>query len=123
MALPLFYSGDMTKLDEFTLNILCNPEVIEVNQDPLGQCARVIGQTGSTFVLVKDMEDGSKAVGLCNRSEKETSVTAKWKDLGLAVRQSVRDLWRQKDLGVFEGEFTAKVPRHGVLLLRVRSVE
>ncbi len=40
MASPLFYSGDMTRLDEFTLNVLCNPEVIEVNQDPLWPVGR-----------------------------------------------------------------------------------
>ena len=36
MAAPLFYSGDITRLDAFTLNVLCNAEVIEVDQDPLG---------------------------------------------------------------------------------------
>ena len=54
MASPLFYSGDMTRLDEFTLNILCNTEVIEVNQDPLGQCARVVKLGGDSFLMVKN---------------------------------------------------------------------
>ena len=89
MASPLFYSGDMTKLDAFTLNILCNPEVIEVDQDPLGQCARVVGKPGKTFVLVKDLEDGSKAVGLCNRGEIETKVASQWSDLDLTGEHKV----------------------------------
>ncbi len=121
MASPLFYSGDMTKLDEFTLNILCNPEVIEVDQDPLGQCARVVGKPGNTFVLVKDMEDGSKAVGLCNRGEVEIEVTAKWNDIGVTGKQTVRDLWREKDLGEFSDQFTTVVPRHGVVLVRLKT--
>ncbi len=33
MASPLIFSGDMTKLDPFTLNVLCNSEVIDVDQD------------------------------------------------------------------------------------------
>ena len=41
-ASPLIFSGDMAKLDPFTLNVLCNHEVIEVNQDPLGKQARII---------------------------------------------------------------------------------
>jgi alpha-galactosidase len=123
MASPLFYSGDMTKLDEFTLNILCNPEVIEVNQDPLGQCARVVGKPGDTFVLVKDMEDGSKAIGLCNRSEFEQVASVNWSDLGLTGKQNVRDLWRHKNLGAFTGKFEAKVPRHGVVLVRITPVK
>lgn len=119
MASPLFFSGDMGKLDEFTTNVLCNPEVIEVDQDPLGQCARVVPLAEETFLMVKDMEDGSKAVGLCNRGEMETTVQAKWTDLGIKGRQRVRDLWRQKDLGTFEKVFEAKVPRRGVVLIRL----
>ena len=42
-------------------------------------------------------------------------VTAKWSDLGLTGKQRVRDLWRQKDLGEFDGSFTTKVPpRHAL---------
>lgn len=119
MASPLFYSGDMNRLDAFTLNVLCNPEVIDVDQDPLGQCARVVHLTDATFLMVKDLEDGSKAVGLFNRGDGEVSVTAKWSDLGLTGSQAVRDLWRQKDLGRFDNQFQASVPRHGGVLVRM----
>jgi alpha-galactosidase len=119
-AAPLFYSGDMSRLDPFTLNVLCNPEVIEVDQDPLGECATVVKLTDDTFLMVKRMEDGSRAVGLCNRGETKETITAKWSDLGLTGKKIVRDLWRQKDIGKFDGQFTATVPRHGVVLVRVR---
>jgi alpha-galactosidase len=119
MAAPIFYSGDMSKLDEFTLNVLCNPEVIAVNQDPLGQCARVVKLDEDTFLMVKDLEDGTKAVGLCNRGEDKVRVTAKWSDLGVKGKQPVRDVWRQKDLGKFTGEFKADVPRRGVVLVKI----
>ncbi len=45
MAAPLIFSGDMTKLDAFTLNVLCNAEVIAVDQDPLGKQAKILRQT------------------------------------------------------------------------------
>ena len=32
---------------------------------------------------------------------------------------AVRDLWRQKDLGTFDGEFSTVVPRHGTVFVRV----
>lgn len=120
-AAPLFFSGHMGKLDEFTVNVLCNAEVIDVDQDPLGQCARVVTLDEDAFLMVKDLEDGAKAVGLFNRGELETSVTAKWADLGVTGKQNLRDLWRQKDLGGFENEFKANVPRHGVIMLRVEA--
>lgn len=120
MAAPLFYSGDMGRLDDFTLNVLCNPEVIDVDQDPLGQSARVIKHSEECFIMVKDLEDGSKAVGLFNQGEFPQLVKASWTEIGLRGRRRVRDLWREKDLGRFEGDFTATVGRHGGLLVRIQ---
>ena len=120
MGSPLFFSGDMGKLDEFTINVLCNPEVIEIDQDPLGQCARVVPLSADTFLMVKDLEDHSKAVGLCNRGQAPQTITARWSDLGVEGRQVVRDLWRQRDLGVFQPGFSSLVDRRGVVLVRIR---
>jgi alpha-galactosidase len=141
---PLLIGCDMTQLDDFTLNLLSNDEVLEVNQDPLGRQAARIKQDGSLEVWAKDMEDGSKAVGLFNRGDAEAVVGVTWPELGLngpqpasggaeqsgasrlrtlgqhgGNRQLVRDLWRQKDLGYFKDQFQTPVPRHGVVLVRV----
>ena len=121
LAAPLILSGDITRLDEFTLSLLCNDEVIEVDQDPLGKPGRRVSRDGLLEVWAKEMEDGNKAVGLFNRGETDATVTAKWSDLGLSGKQIVRDLWRQKDLGHFQGQFQAPVPRHGVMLVRLRA--
>jgi len=120
MASPLFFSGDMGKLDDFTLNVLCNPEVIEIDQDPLGQCARVLRLDAGTFLMVKDLEDHTQAVGLCNQGQAPQTIKANWSDIGVGGKQVVRDLWRQQDLGAFEGGFSAVVDRRGVMLVRIR---
>jgi alpha-galactosidase len=122
MAAPLIFSGDMEKLDEFTLNILCNAEAIEVNQDPLGKQAPIIEKTEDYFIMAKDMEDGSKALGLFNTAESQTDITVLWKDLGIKGPYRVRDLWRQKDLGTYRNQFEAQVPRHGVVFVRMFPV-
>lgn len=119
MAAPLIFSGDMTKLDDFTLNVLCNREVIAIDQDPLGKQARIVRQTPSELVLAKPLEDGSLAVGLFNLSEFPLEMAVSWKELDRPGPQVVRDLWRQKDLGPQEDGFSSQVPRHGVLLLRL----
>jgi alpha-galactosidase len=119
LASPLLIGCDMTKLDDFTLGLLTNDEVLEVSQDPLGRQAGRVAKAGQTEVWAKEMEDGSRAVGLFNRGENETVVTASWADLGVSGKQTVRDLWRQKDLGGFESQFQASVPRHGVVLVRL----
>ena len=119
MAAPLIFSGDMDKLDEFTLNVLCNAEVIEIDQDPLGKQAPIIAQTDEYFIMAKDMEDGSKAVGLFNTTEIATNISVSWKDLYIEGPRRVRDLWRQKNLGTYKNRFETKVPRHGVAFIRI----
>jgi alpha-galactosidase len=122
LAAPLIFSGDITRLDDFTLSLLTNDEVIEVDQDPLGQPGKRITKDGDLEVWAKAMEDGSLAVGLFNRGNAVSAVTAKWADLGISGKQRVRDLWRQSDVGVFETEFQAAVARHGVVLIRLWPV-
>ena len=85
---------DMTAMDDFTVSLLSNDEVLAVNQDPLGHQAGRVVKDGNLEIWAKDMEDGSKAVGLFNRNDSETNVVAKWSDLGLTGQQTVRDLWR-----------------------------
>ena len=69
MAAPLFFAGNMTALNDFTLGLLCNSEVIDVDQDALGRQARVIRQSKDELILEKPLEDGSVAVGFFNLSE------------------------------------------------------
>jgi len=119
VAAPLIFSGDITRLDDFTLGLLTNDDVIAVDQDPLGRPGRRAAMAGDIEVWVRDLEDGSKAVGLFNRGEHLASITASWPDIGVAGPQQVRDLWRCKDLGACDGAFTAYVARHGVVLVRL----
>ncbi len=119
MAAPLFYSGDMGTLDEFTLNVLCNAEVIEVDQDALGKQARIVRRTDDEFILAKPMADGSLAVGLFNLADNEREVAVSWQDLGIEGRRRARDVWRQKDTGAVAGQYKALLPPHGVALARL----
>jgi len=121
MASPLFFSGDMSKLDDFTLNILCNSEVIDVDQDALGLQARVVRQSADEFILEKQLEDGSVAVGFFNLSESSRKMSAGLADLGLNGSRNVRDLWRQKEIGAVSGTISTDVARHGVSLVRLSS--
>jgi alpha-galactosidase len=123
-SVPLLLGNDLTKLDAFTLSLLTNDEVIEVDQDPLGKQATTVSKIDSCGVLAKDMEDGSKAVGLFNITDGVTrKLSVKWSELGITGKYIVRDLWRQKDLGLFEDEFSAEVKPHGVVMVRLRKAK
>jgi alpha-galactosidase len=68
-------------------------------------------------IIVKELSDGSKAFGLFNRNSEARVVVADWKTLGFSGLQRLRDVWRHKDIGTYEGSFSAKVPPHGIVLL------
>lgn len=124
MSVPLLLGNDISKLDAFTFSLLTNQEVLAVNQDLLGKQAMVISRNEDMGVMAKDLEDGSKAAGLFNLSDNGAQpVILKWKDLGIKGKYIVRDLWRQKDLGVFEDEFKADVAQHGVIMVSVRAAK
>jgi len=124
---PLLIGCDMEKLDDFTLNLLTNDEVIDINQDPLGKQATCIQTIGGLRIYVKELEDGSRAVGFCNFGLDIVDLSYKDFDkLGFNGQFKVRDLWRQKDIANIEtktGQLALKVPVHGVLLYKFTSVK
>jgi alpha-galactosidase len=119
LSSPLLIGCDMTQMDDFTLNLLTNDEVLEVSQDPRGKQAGRVFKEGDLEVWAKDMEDGSKAVGLFNRGTWKSEIKVRWSDLGIRGKQAVRDLWRQKDLGTYSEEFKTFVQRHGVVMVKI----
>ena len=141
LAAPLLIGCDLSKLDPFTTDLLCNDEVIDVDQDPLGNQASRRAQQGGPGAMqglmsavglgkkqnpsawgevwARPLFDGTMAVGLFNRGELPGPITATWAALGLAGKQPVRDLWRRKDLGEFDGAYSADIPPHGVVLLKI----
>jgi alpha-galactosidase len=119
LSAPLILGCDLTKLDPFTYNLITNDEVIDVDQDSLAKQAICVSKDANTSVYAKPLEDGSWAVGLVNRDAAPGQVTLHWSDIQLTGQQVVRDLWRQKDLGNFDQQFSAQVPSHGTVLIRV----
>jgi alpha-galactosidase len=119
LSAPLLLGCDLEKLDDFTKGLLTNDEVLAIDQDTLCKQATVVAKQAQTLIYAKPLDDGSWAVGLFNLGPIESPVTVQWSDLGISGKQVVRDLWRQKDLGTFDGTFTSPVGAHGVVLIRV----
>ncbi len=120
LAAPLIVGADLSALKPADLSILTNPEVLAVDQDPLGVQGRRVAREGPLEVWMKPLADGSKAVGLFNRELGVMAVTAHFRDIGVGEDARVRDLWAGKDLGDFHDKYTADVPGHGAVLIRVK---
>jgi alpha-galactosidase len=122
LSAPLLLGNDLSRMDDFTLNLLTNDEVLAINQDPLGIQAKMVLKKGNIQVWMKELEDASKAIGIFNLGEKDTYFELNWTDIKQDPTQQVFDVWRQKDLGV-SSSFTTKILSHGVQLIKVKSTE
>lgn len=126
MAAPLIASNDLMHMPATTRAILTNREVIAVDQDALGIQGNKVADSGTGLqVWSKSLRGGStnvRAVALFNRSSAAANITVHWSSIGLpATRASVRNLWTHNDAGSFDGSYTANVPSHGVVMLRIAS--
>jgi hypothetical protein len=119
LASPLLIGCDIAQMDDFTLGLLTNSEVLDVNQDPLGKQAKQILAEENIQVWAKSLEDGSKAVGIFNLNEEDVTYTIDIQRLGANNVLKVRDLWKQCDIAVSGKSLQVKIPAHGVILLKV----
>ena len=116
-AAPLVLGTDLTHMDSADLSLLTNDEVLGV--DRAGRPAHPVKQGAQQQTWWAYNGDGTYTVGLFNLGDQEQTVTARFADLKLAGKQTVRDLWRQKDLATVENQFEASVPPHGVVLVKL----
>lgn len=137
LSAPLLIGCPIEQLDSFTLNLLTNDEVIEIDQDPLGKSARLIADEDGVQTWLKPMSDGSYAVGFFNTAdygktpqsyfrwgnEKPTQFEIKFSQLGLNGKWRVRDVWRQKYIGVIENTISTIIPHHGVMMFRIFPIK
>jgi len=94
---PLMLGADLTKLDEATLALITNEEVLRVNQASAGN--RELFRRDGRFGWIADVPGSkSKYVGLFNTRVGATAVPVKVSELGLGQEVSVRDLCAKKAL-------------------------
>jgi alpha-galactosidase len=121
LAAPLIAGNDLSKMTPYTVELLTNREVLAIDQDPLGKQGSRIAQEGPFEVWMKPMADGSKVVGLFNRQRFAEEMAVDFSQIGITSEAIVRDLWLKKDVGTFKDKFSAFVPRHGVVLVRIKA--
>jgi alpha-galactosidase len=119
LAAPLIAGNDLDKMSAGTLAILGNKEAIAVDQDVLGQAAIQLLKNGDLQIWVRQLQDGSKAVGIFNLGDTVETGTLNLADLKIGDKARIRDLWLHQNLGVFVKQYTAPIDAHGVILLKV----
>ena len=119
LAAPLLAGNDLSTMTPETIGLLTNREVIAVDQDRAGLQGDRVSAVGPVEVWVKQLADGSKAVGIFNRHPKVMMADVDFQKLGFGKSVKARDIWLGKDLGRIEGPYRVLVPGHGVIFLHV----
>lgn len=116
---PLLLSCHVPTMDDFDLGLTTNDEVLAVNQDRLcRQGVRAANSAGRWEIWSKELSGGARAIALFNLADAEQAVVIPAPLLGTAP--TVRDLWRQKDVGLDGGALAVRLSPHGTALFRVR---
>jgi alpha-galactosidase len=122
LAAPLLAGNDVVNMTADTKEILLNKDVIAIDQDPLGQQGRRVKKTGDIEVWSKQLQDGGRAVALLNRGAASAKISVAWTDIGYpdTVSANVQDLWTKKESSAVKSGYSAEVPSHGVVMVRVK---
>ncbi len=116
---PLMMGGEMRDNDEFTLNVLTNPEVLALEKETFG-AREVMNAEGVTVWKTTDNE-GNIYLAVFNRDCYKKNISIGLARLQVEHRQTykLRDLWERKDLGEITEEIYAEVNAHGAVLYKL----
>ncbi len=121
LAAPLLAGNDLRQMNAETLAILTNREVIAVDQDKLENKAARRGSQAIRRSGPDNSPGGDMAIAFFNRAKDEAKISVKWADVGAPAKRKARDLWLHQSVDVSAPEYTATVPGHGVLMLRINA--
>jgi alpha-galactosidase len=122
---PLLIGCDIRKLAPEVLEILTAPEVIAINQDPLGVQGHKVWNASFSDAAIDVwaglLSNKDIAVITLNRASVPATIPVRWEELGLqpGTKCLVRDIWQRKDIGTHRNGFTTSNEPHGVSFLRL----
>jgi alpha-galactosidase len=119
LASPLLAGNDLRSPSPEILAILTNREVIAVDQDKLGKQGQRVWQSGEQEVWTRQLAGGGWAVAFFNRGKDQATIKVKPADLKITGKWKGRDVWSHQNVPWSESEYSATVPSHGVVMLRL----
>jgi hypothetical protein len=127
---PLMFGGDLPSNDKFTLGLITNKDVLEVDQYSINH-KQLFSENDLIAWTADDPGTGDKYVALFNSKDNKqieesktifkdsTRITVKFDLLGLTGTHEITDLWSGEKLGKFTNEFTRTIISHGAGLYRI----
>jgi alpha-galactosidase len=123
LAAPLIAGNNISTMNDTIRDILTAPEIIAIDQDPLGIQGTRIRNNAGLQVWQKQLKDGSIAVALLNVTKSKSRMFVTLEEIGFqkGIASSVRDLWNRKDLSAITNTFKTEVESHGVVVVKIKG--
>ena len=120
---PLMFGGDLPSNDDFTLALITNDEVLEVDQK--GRHGSALSEGGASVVWTADAPgSNAKYLAVFNVGDaRPIDIRVEWASLGLPSRCTLRDLWERKDAGAIQDGYTFRVAPHASGLYKVTAAK
>jgi alpha-galactosidase len=117
LAAPLLAGNDVRHMDQPTMDILINKEVIAIDQDKLGKQGTRFSKNGDQEIWTRELDRHAMAIALFNRGDQPAEMTIKWADFFKGT-PLCRTVWKHEFVTVAGDSWKTTVPKHGVVLLR-----
>ena len=124
MSSPLLIGCDMAKIRQESLKLMCNKDLIALNQDPLHLQAYVAEKQGECFILVKDikkLQGKERAVAIYNPSDEKQTITFRPATVDLGGAVQYYDCFAQGDYLYDQNPIPLTIPAHGTKIFRLKG--
>jgi hypothetical protein len=115
---PLMFGGEMRNNDEWTLSLMTNEEVLDVNQNSFN--GKQVYRDDNTIIWTSVSSDNKPLIAVFNVSAEDAEITVDLAKLDLTGEYTLRDLWAKTDMEKVTDKFTCSVKTHGAKLYKLK---
>lgn len=116
---PLMLGAEMTKMDDWTLSLLTNQEVLKL-LDPACQSRQICRDETKAIWYARNRQKDTQYTALFNLSDEPQEVAVSLDEFDLNTEElSLRELWTGESSSLTGAELRVKLPAHGCALYQM----
>lgn len=116
MRSPLMIGGELTKNDDFTLNLITNKDILDI--EIKSYCSHQLYRNESEIAWMAPRKDGCGVyVAMFNISDSDREMVFELETYELEQYESAKELWSGRNINISDGKIAAAIPKHGAVVI------